>query len=158
MQSIRKLKHPKTGGRVETGVVQFGQDWPGVFIRGDNAFYWAQILGSTNQPIDQRVADLMTLLNESNLVYRRRRDAAARLANRPYQIEVKPDETGGYFARVKECEGCVGSGETYEAAVDDVRSALIEWIDLCLEIHIQVPDPELLKYLAPTNVEKPEEL
>lgn len=24
--------------RIETGVVQFGQDWPGVFIRGDNAY------------------------------------------------------------------------------------------------------------------------
>lgn len=23
--------------RVETGVIQFGDDWPGLFIRGDNA-------------------------------------------------------------------------------------------------------------------------
>lgn len=26
-----------SAGRVETGVVQFDDDWPGVFIRGDNA-------------------------------------------------------------------------------------------------------------------------
>lgn len=30
--------------RVETGPMQFGTDWPGVFIRGDNALYFAHIL------------------------------------------------------------------------------------------------------------------
>lgn len=34
--SIRKL--PAVKERVETGVVQFGDDWPGIFIRGDNIF------------------------------------------------------------------------------------------------------------------------
>lgn len=28
-------------GRVETGVVQFGDDWPGIFIRGDNALEYS---------------------------------------------------------------------------------------------------------------------
>lgn len=27
--------------RVETGPTQFGDDWPGLFIRGDNAFEFA---------------------------------------------------------------------------------------------------------------------
>jgi len=35
MTEIRKL--PAQAERVETGPVQFGDDWPGVFIRGDNA-------------------------------------------------------------------------------------------------------------------------
>lgn len=30
--------------RIHTGAVQFGDDWPGVFIRGDNALYYAKIL------------------------------------------------------------------------------------------------------------------
>lgn len=35
---IRKLPAPADDqGRVETGAVQFGDDWPGLFIRGDNA-------------------------------------------------------------------------------------------------------------------------
>lgn len=40
--SIRKME----GGaaRVETGPVQFGDDWPGVFIRGDNAGCYAHAL------------------------------------------------------------------------------------------------------------------
>jgi hypothetical protein len=39
---IRTL--PAQEQRVETGPVQFGDDWPGVFIRGDNAFYFAMCL------------------------------------------------------------------------------------------------------------------
>ncbi len=30
--------------RAETGVMQFEEDWPGVFIRGDNAAMWAMAL------------------------------------------------------------------------------------------------------------------
>ena len=30
--------------RIETGPVQFGDDWPGTFIRGDNAAYYAMLL------------------------------------------------------------------------------------------------------------------
>jgi hypothetical protein len=36
--SAREL--PAAVPRVETGPVRFGDDWPGVFIRGDNAFGW----------------------------------------------------------------------------------------------------------------------
>lgn len=32
---------PFGSGRPETGPMQFGDDWPGVFIRGDNAFCYA---------------------------------------------------------------------------------------------------------------------
>ena len=31
----------KLDERVETGPTQIGDDWPGVFIRGDNAAYYA---------------------------------------------------------------------------------------------------------------------
>ena len=34
----------ETDVRVPTGVVQFGEDWPGVFIRGDEALALAQML------------------------------------------------------------------------------------------------------------------
>lgn len=33
---IQKIEHDRSTGRVETGVVQFGEDWPGYFIRGDD--------------------------------------------------------------------------------------------------------------------------
>jgi hypothetical protein len=43
VQAIREL--PQQEPRVETGPVQFGDDWPGTFIRGDDAAYFAFILG-----------------------------------------------------------------------------------------------------------------
>lgn len=33
-------------GRPETGPMQFGDDWPGVFIRGDNALFYAKAVES----------------------------------------------------------------------------------------------------------------
>ena len=36
---IRQL--PAMTPRVETGPAQFGDDWPGIFIRGDNAAFYA---------------------------------------------------------------------------------------------------------------------
>lgn len=44
------------GGRPETGAMQFGEDdWPGVFIRGDNAIYFAMAVVQAEQslPDDQ---------------------------------------------------------------------------------------------------------
>lgn len=35
---IQKIEYPNNGKRIETGAVQFGNDWPGLFVRGDDAF------------------------------------------------------------------------------------------------------------------------
>lgn len=35
---------PAAEPRVESGPIQFGDDWPGTFIRGDNAFAFASYL------------------------------------------------------------------------------------------------------------------
>jgi len=35
---------PKQFDRVETGSIQFNEDWPGVFIRGDNAMWYGHNL------------------------------------------------------------------------------------------------------------------
>lgn len=39
MDEIRKLKiELPPNDRIETGPIQFNEDWPGFFLRGDNAF------------------------------------------------------------------------------------------------------------------------
>lgn len=68
MDDLRLLPHMTE--RVETGPVQFGPtDWPGVFIRGDNAFNYAMHLRgmlSEDAPADPIsgivVGDLLRLL------------------------------------------------------------------------------------------------
>lgn len=39
MTDLRKLSDP--AGRVETGIVRVGDDWPAVFIRGDDALSYS---------------------------------------------------------------------------------------------------------------------
>jgi len=43
-QGKAKYPMPKGLARLETGAIQFGDDWPGIFIRGDNAAYYAQAI------------------------------------------------------------------------------------------------------------------
>lgn len=62
---------PHEGPRVETGVTQFGDDWPGVFIRGDNAFAYAMALnaliaGRTDVLTRATATGLLRLLRSSD--------------------------------------------------------------------------------------------
>lgn len=41
MKTVEETKLPEQSPRVETGILQFGGDWPGVFIRGDQAYFYA---------------------------------------------------------------------------------------------------------------------
>jgi hypothetical protein len=42
MSEVTKVPALESGERPETGPMQFGDDWPGVFIRGDNALFDAR--------------------------------------------------------------------------------------------------------------------
>lgn len=48
---VRRLRGADT--RVETGVTQFGYDWPGVFIRGDSAFGYSYALKHILQQLEK---------------------------------------------------------------------------------------------------------
>jgi hypothetical protein len=43
---VQKIPFPPGSPRVESGAVQFGDDWPGLFLRGDDAFELAQNLNA----------------------------------------------------------------------------------------------------------------
>lgn len=54
--------------RPETGVMQFGNDWPGIFIRGDHASYYAHCIDNIHDPISKfALLSLGTLLKSSNV-------------------------------------------------------------------------------------------
>lgn len=65
---------PEQSIRVETGVIQFGSDWPGVFIRGDHCMHYAQVIGilleghefTLSPMICATLKDLGELLKSSN--------------------------------------------------------------------------------------------
>lgn len=64
--------------RIETGVIQFDDDWPGVYIRGDDAFKYAfsirnfvEYVSDGYKAIDpfalSVLLDLLKLLEQSNM-------------------------------------------------------------------------------------------
>jgi hypothetical protein len=63
--NIRQL--PAAPERVETGPVQFGDDWPGVFIRGDHAFSLCAHLDGPEPLREMAIKQLRTLLARSDL-------------------------------------------------------------------------------------------
>jgi hypothetical protein len=65
VSEIRKL--PAVDQRVETGPVQFGDDWPGVFIRGDNAFGLCMYLDGPEPLRSMAVEQLRDLLSGGDL-------------------------------------------------------------------------------------------
>jgi hypothetical protein len=70
MKDVRLIPQPE-GGRVETGVVRFGDDWAGVFIRGDNSFFLAtalcEVLKNPNDCVYAgQVQEFARLLLDSN--------------------------------------------------------------------------------------------
>ena len=46
VERIVMLPMPDNIQRVETGVIQFGDDWPSVHIRGDNAAFYSRALNT----------------------------------------------------------------------------------------------------------------
>lgn len=44
--------------RIETGAVQFGDDWPCVVIRGDNAMWYAHLMDIIDQQCKEKGVDM----------------------------------------------------------------------------------------------------
>lgn len=61
--------------------------------------------------------------------------------NYTYIIERELDDNGSayYFARVLEFQGCFGQGDTPDEALEDVKLALIDMIDVMLKLGQEIP-------------------
>ncbi len=69
---VRHIITENDSVRVETGPVQFNDDWPGVFIRGDNAAYYAMMLesykiGERDFITDAQITNLINILKSCQL-------------------------------------------------------------------------------------------
>lgn len=52
-----KQKLSEQEKRIETGIVQFGDDWPGIFIRGDSALHYSMHLEFIKQFLIKKELD-----------------------------------------------------------------------------------------------------
>jgi hypothetical protein len=85
---IQKL--PALAGRLATAPLQFGDDWPGVFIRGDDANRYAnaleRVLGSET-PDPRQLAKLRDLLHTLRSCLVRSPRGVARINARQLHVE-----------------------------------------------------------------------
>jgi hypothetical protein len=58
---VQRLPAPRHLSRVETGAVRFGDDWPGLFIPGDDAFHLSQLV--------RRLADLLNAQPDAEVAF-----------------------------------------------------------------------------------------
>ena|SRR5579859_2565491 len=94
---------PQQKERVETGPIRFGDDWPGVFFRGDNALMFAAHLRNT-----------------INLVV---------MATTPEAVEVKPSAAtvAQWALSLAVVEGLISELESCHAkAIEDMRTWFAE--------------------------------
>lgn len=58
---------PHSGPRMESGPVQFGDDWPGMFLRGDDAcphgYYLGSLIGCLERGLEPDVFTVLMLKN-----------------------------------------------------------------------------------------------
>jgi antitoxin HicB len=66
------------------------------------------------------------------------------MTNLKYAVIVEPlpePEGGGFLASASDLPGCMTDGETPEAALDAIRSAIDEWIAEATRLGRAVPAP-----------------
>ena len=84
-------------------------------------------------------------------------ELAEELAARPYFIMKLRDETTEgapiYLARALEIENCFGQGDSPEEAEQDLRGALVDFIEGLLEDDLYVPEPARLVKTEGTRVD-----
>ncbi|HLP44359.1 MAG TPA: type II toxin-antitoxin system HicB family antitoxin [Candidatus Deferrimicrobium sp.] len=60
----------------------------------------------------------------------------------PYNIIIRKDPYGGYFAKIEELEGCMAQGETYEEAFKNIREAMELWLEDAIADGDDIPEPD----------------
>jgi len=64
--------------------------------------------------------------------------------SRSYPVEVRPlapEDGGGWLATFPDLPGCMGDGETPEAAIDDGYAAASSWLVVAAECGDPIPSP-----------------
>ena len=58
-----------------------------------------------------------------------------------YKVIIEPDETGGYVITCPSLQGCYSQGETIEAALENIKEAILLCIEDLEAEGEEIPDP-----------------
>lgn len=62
------------------------------------------------------------------------------MENYRYTVIIEPDEEGGYSASCPALEGCVSQGDTYDETLDNIREAIVAYIESLKKHNEPIPD------------------
>jgi len=82
---VTKLPLPDSMTRIESGPIQFGDDWPGIFLRGDDAMAAAHYIANA--------ADELENIHFDPIVTALMRGISVRLQECQYRGSMEPDRT-----------------------------------------------------------------
>lgn len=78
-----------------------------------------------------------------------------------YEVKLRQlseEEGGGWFAEVPLLPGCMSDGETIEEAVRNLNDAKKGWIETCLALGREVPEPKADAFSGQLRVRMPKSL
>jgi predicted RNase H-like HicB family nuclease len=61
-----------------------------------------------------------------------------------YRIEIEPDPDGGWLAMHPDLPGCMGDGETAQAALGCLEICRRLWLECSLANGVEIPEPNAL--------------
>lgn len=81
--------------------------------------------------------------------------------NLNYEIKIRQlteEEGGGWFAEIPLLPGCMSDGETVEEAITNINDAKKCWIETCLELGRDIPEPTTDDFSGQLRLRMPKSL
>ena len=78
-----------------------------------------------------------------------------------YEIKIRQlpkDEGGGWFAEIPLLPGCMSDGEKVEEAIANINDAKKCWIETCLELGRDIPEPTTEDFSGQLRLRMPKSL
>ncbi|WP_027352055.1 type II toxin-antitoxin system HicB family antitoxin [Desulfotomaculum nigrificans] len=81
--------------------------------------------------------------------------------NLNYEIKIRQlteEEGGGWFAEIPLLPGCMSDGETVEEAITNINDAKKCWIETCLKLGRDIPEPTTDDFSGQLRLRMPKSL
>jgi len=69
-----------------------------------------------------------------------------------YKVVLEPCDEGGFSVYAPSLPGCISQGDTYAEALDNIREAIVGWIEVSREYGDSVPPADLMYELVEVEV------
>ena len=69
-----------------------------------------------------------------------------------YKCVFEPEEDGGYSVSVPSLPGCFSQGDSYQEALENIKEAIVGWVEVSREFGDEIPQPDAVIELVSVEV------